>query len=72
MNDESEESTEQDDTTELDIVTGMMLTEKQGIDYRDHERKYHCYSQQGWCQLNLVQATNCKVEILQQIHKLKI
>ena len=47
MNDESEESTEQDDTTEGDTVTGMMLTEKQGIDYRDHERNDHCYSQRG-------------------------
>ena len=72
MNDDSEELTEQDDTTEEDRVTGMMLTEKQEIDYRDHERNDHRYSQQRWCQLNLVQATNCKVEILQQIYKLKI
>ena len=47
MNDDSEESTEQDDTTEGHRVTGMMLTEKQEIDYRDHERNDHRYSQQG-------------------------
>jgi len=38
MDDESKESTEQDDTTEGDRVTGMRLTQKQGIDYRDYER----------------------------------
>ena len=43
MDDESKEPTEQDDMTEGDTVTGIRLTQKQGIDYRDYERNDHCY-----------------------------
>ena len=60
MDDDSEESTEQDDTTEGDRVTGTRLTQKQGIDYRDYEGNDHCYLRQGWCELNLTHGTNKK------------
>ena len=60
MDDESKESREQDDTTEGDRVTGMRLTQKQGIDYRDYERNDNCYLRQGWCELNLTHGTNKK------------
>ena len=76
MDDESKESTEHNDTTEGDRVTGTRLTQKQGIDYRDYERNDHCYLRQGWCELNLMHGTNKKDvrrpngdENIQDVHK---
>ena len=51
---------QQSKTTRQKEIDWNKVDAETGIDYRDYERKGHCYLRQGWCELNLKHGTNKK------------